>query len=127
MTSCFTVRTLAQARIAELKKRGQALGAPSMEEEAELRRLEVKLSQTDELLYGRPPSRSIIDVTYCAQARASGRRAAVSFPFLDPCPSGAATLTTLSSSSLRTPKYLQSAALAWESNRTETKPKRTVP
>jgi hypothetical protein len=41
MTSCFTVRTLAQARIAELKKRGQALGAPSMEEEAELRRLEV--------------------------------------------------------------------------------------
>jgi hypothetical protein len=30
-----------QARIAELKKRGQALGAPSMEEEAELRRLEV--------------------------------------------------------------------------------------
>jgi hypothetical protein len=43
MTSCFTVRTLAQARIAELNKRGQALGAPSMElsmeKEAELRRL----------------------------------------------------------------------------------------
>jgi hypothetical protein len=108
MTSCFTVRTLAQARIAELKKRGQALGAPSMEQEAELRRLEVKLSQIDELLYGRPSSRTIIDVT-CAQARASGRRAAVSFPCLDPCPSGAATSTTLSSSSLRTPKYLHKA------------------
>ena len=35
----YSIRTLAQARIAELKKRGQALGAPSMEKEAELRRL----------------------------------------------------------------------------------------
>ena len=60
-----------QERISELKK--NALGAPTMEQEAELRRLEEKLSQIDELLYGRPASRSMSPAPEL-EPRGDGRR-----------------------------------------------------